>query len=449
MGFFDNFRQPRTDQEVASSGEPPSGFFAQAFAARGMPMGGRRAARQKELTTRILNEEMESTLGAGDSVNVGEAVPEAYFSAARRLQELGSSEHAQQLYQAGLAAKDKFNTQAVELDKTRAETRQLDEAPGPFLPVLQKRDELVAAIAKFPEGSPTHTAMQRSIDDLNSQLAEQNAPPGTGTSAGVARIAEENRARAREGKPPLSSGEVRQRFLEMDSTSSDEQAYETYVRQGGTRSKEAWLPEYVAGRSAAAKGGEGLAPRLTALEETAAGGVQQLAAVQNAIGILNEGALTGTGADVRTWTARALGTFLGDEVPPEVQAQAANTDAYIAAVSPLVLARVRALAPVTAEDRSYIERASGGQIAMSEEALRKVLEIAARSASSSIERYNRGLSNLGDEYKVLQGLYEPLPVPTLDFTKPAPKESPRPIGAMSTAELEAELKRLEGTQGGF
>ena len=60
------------------AGYQPQGALAQMLAAR-------QTQRRQELTSRVVNEEMEAGLGAGDSVNVGQAVPEAYFRAARRL----------------------------------------------------------------------------------------------------------------------------------------------------------------------------------------------------------------------------------------------------------------------------------------------------------------------------------------------------------------------------
>lgn len=106
--------------------------------------------------------------------------------------------------------------------------------------------------------------------------------------------------------------------------------------------------------------------------------------------LLDAGAITGTGADARLFTAK-LGELLG--VPSE---QAANTQVLQSALAARVLAGMGGSlgAGFSNADRDFVERAKGGQITMTEPALRRLIDIGERQSRMAINAHDKEVSRL-------------------------------------------------------
>jgi hypothetical protein len=415
MGMFDGLRQ--TDAEIAQK-DPPTGFFAQMMASRGMPIGGRRAKRQQELVTKILNEEIEAGAGDNTSVNLTEVMPNAYFSAARRMAELGGTEESQKLYAAGMSALTATEKHRADLNLARAQAENLDEAPTEYLETLRKRDELALQLGKFAADSPTGVALQSRLTALNERLTLLNQRGATdGMPREIVLAGQFDKDRATTGEP----GTAERIWDRERQTSSRAQDYAVYVRQAQAAGDTPvpftqFTPEFQAQLTAGQESGGTVIKSLNADEKTAIDATSSISSIQASLNLMNEGLRMGPGADLRQWVARASATFLGDDP----SAATTNTDAYIASSAPRVVEIVRALAPVTDQDKDYIQAAVGGNLNVATpEAMRKLLEIAYRSQTRKIENYNNRLSRLGPNYLSIAGAFDPIEVPQVDFTPPA------------------------------
>ena len=101
---------------------------------------------------------------------------------------------------------------------------------------------------------------------------------------------------------------------------------------------------------------------------------------------------------------------------------------------------VRALAPVTEQDKDYINAAIAGELNIgTPESFRKMLEIAYRAARPKIERYNNRLAVLGEEYEEIANDFQPLTgVPELNFAPPA-----QPSAAPTIIRYNAQGQRIQ------
>lgn len=408
---------------------PRTGFFSS------MNLAAQK--RQREFMARTLNEEIEREVGDSTSVNLQEVLPRAYFNAARRIAELGNAGEAQQLYAAGVQAIQTTTEHAANIGRIKAQTDDLNEEMSEYLETLKQRDALAERVGSFAEDTPTGKALRERLSSLNERLTVLNerganvpAPP---REVALARQFEADRA-ASGGKPGMAE-EVWSRERQ---TSSRAQDYANYVQQEVAAQRrpvpyDQWTPSFQGDLSAGQTlGGEGMKSLFTA-EQSAKDAVASLNSIQASLGLLNEGARTGTGADLRQWVARAAATFLGED-PSQATV---NTDAYIATSAPRVVQIVRALAPVTDQDKEYIQAAVGGNLnAATPEAMRKLLEIAARSQTRMVQQYNDRLSRLGGVYNDVADVFSPVEAPAIDFGPPA---TPKPISQMTDEEIEAEL----------
>jgi hypothetical protein len=106
--------------------------------------------------------------------------------------------------------------------------------------------------------------------------------------------------------------------------------------------------------------------------------------------LLDAGAITGTGADARLFTAK-LGELLG--IPSE---QAANTQVLQSALAARVLSGMGGSlgAGFSNADRDFVERAKGGQITMTEPALRRLIDIGERQSRMVVDAHGKEVSRL-------------------------------------------------------
>ena len=134
--------------------------------------------------------------------------------------------------------------------------------------------------------------------------------------------------------------------------------------------------------------------------DTAVTGIQQIHDARRA---LDQGAITGAAADIKT-TMQKVGGLLGLSTE-----QAANTEVFRAAVGNGVLSHIKALgANPSNADRDYIEKVMGGQIQLEEKSLRKILDIQEKYSRQSIKNFNRDSERITkanpDAYKSIEGL---------------------------------------------
>lgn len=390
---------------------PRTGFFSS------MNLAAQK--RQQQVISRTLNEEIEREIGDSTNVNLQEVLPKAYFNAARRIAELGNAGEAQQLYAAGVQAMQSTAEHAAKLNTMRAQAGDLDEEMSEYLETLKQRDALNDRIGQFSEDTPTGKALRERMSALNERLTVLNerglnvpAPP---REILLARQFDADRE-VTGGKP----GTAEEVWMRERQTSGRAQDYANYVQQETAAGRrpvpyDQWTPSFQGDIEAGQTlGGEGMKSLFTS-EQSAKDAVASLNSIQSSLDLLNEGARTGTGADVRQWVARAAATFLGDD-PSQATV---NTDAYIATSAPRVVQIVRALAPVTDQDKEYIQAAVGGNLnAATPEAMRKLLEIAARSQTRMVQQYNDRLSRLGEVYNDVSDVFSPLEAPSINFAAP-------------------------------
>ena len=141
-----------------------------------------------------------------------------------------------------------------------------------------------------------------------------------------------------------------------------------------------------------------------------------LATVKNSIDILNQGVRAGPGVGARQYMANAMAEFFGD-APSEITA---NTNEYLAASGPRVLAVARALAPVTDLDLNQVKQIVGADLSnTSPTALRNVLKMISDAQSQIITDYNAQLGSLGSHYDEVAETFKPVKGIEIDFTEPA------------------------------
>lgn len=186
------------------------------------------------------------------------------------------------------------------------------------------------------------------------------------------------------------------------------------------------------------------------------------------------GVITGMFANGRMDMAR-LGSFLGITDPAALR----NTQAFQAAVGQQVLATIRGFGanPSNAE-REFSERIAGGNTALDEAAIRRILDIQENHARQAIDRYNGTAQRVFDElrntpgvdqqglaitrilgpvqmpepYTAPQGAIGPPPNPNAPAPQAAPQAAPPqaaapPQGMPSLQDIETEiLRRQQGQQ---
>lgn len=156
--------------------------------------------------------------------------------------------------------------------------------------------------------------------------------------------------------------------------------------------------------------GTGAAGILTKSQQDAADAAADLETVSQLRGLLNEGMITGAGANAISSVGNALAQFGigGDGVRDPV----ARTQAYTAIVGQRVGRIIKQFGSGTGlsdADRQYAERIAGGQISLTPEALNRILGIADKQNRWVIQRHNAQVERLpvGED---VRGTYR-IPVP--------------------------------------
>lgn len=146
------------------------------------------------------------------------------------------------------------------------------------------------------------------------------------------------------------------------------------------------------------KGAETYVERLKTKREAAESALSTLSINRRSLELLNNGMITGFGADFVKQFAKAMGMDVS------------NTEAFIAERGNAVAERITAFGSGTGlsdKDREYAQDIAAGRIALSEQSIRKIIEWDNISSENVIKRYNEEVSAIKpDSY--LREVYQPI-----------------------------------------
>jgi spore germination cell wall hydrolase CwlJ-like protein len=145
---------------------------------------------------------------------------------------------------------------------------------------------------------------------------------------------------------------------------------------------------------------KGVGDRFNEDMEVAKASVPQIQGIFEARRALDQGAITGLGADPKLFMAKAANLFgLGSDA-------ASNTEVLRSSIGNSVLAKAKTLgANPSNADRDYIEKVVGGSIALEEKSMRRLLDMQEKWARDAIKRANSaGQKMLQSKPKELEGV---------------------------------------------
>lgn len=191
-------------------------------------------------------------------------------------------------------------------------------------------------------------------------------------------------------------------------------------------------------------------------------GMNSLMEAQKAI---DEGAITGFGADARLDLAR-LGAYFGITDPAAVQ----STETFRSAIAPQVAAMLKATAGtanLSNADREFAEKAAGGNITLDGGTIKRLIGIMTKASTNAIDTHNRKVNDIYPEtedgrYARERSLFllpEPVipePTPQPDATGPAVDFSQMDMNGLAAVDvmtldaagLDAFEKRMNELMGG-
>lgn len=158
---------------------------------------------------------------------------------------------------------------------------------------------------------------------------------------------------------------------------------------------------------------------------------ESLTSANKAVELLDSGIISGTGANFITGAAKALHQAGLIESPT-----IANTEAYAANQAKQVAQIIKAFGAGTGlsdADREYAEKAAAAKITMTEESLRKIIDINARASTNVLNRYNKDAAQIMEKNKDLPF---DLMVPIPEFSAAEKKKT------LTDDEYEAKKKAL-------
>lgn len=171
---------------------------------------------------------------------------------------------------------------------------------------------------------------------------------------------------------------------------------------------------------------EGFVKEINDLRSKADSAVSQLQVADTARNLLDSGVITGTGANFRTALHRALAT--AGVVNPE---KVANTEAFVSTMGRQTLDLVKQLGAgsgISNADRDYAEKVAGGNIEMSEQGIRRLLDINDRAARTLIDSYNSKAAPLAQDPNVPAFMRGNLVIKAPESRKPKPSGGMRFLG---------------------
>jgi hypothetical protein len=177
----------------------------------------------------------------------------------------------------------------------------------------------------------------------------------------------------------------------------------------------------------------------TKIRPAATAAVNDIMAIHSVRQILDAGAFTGTGAEAKTWLSK-IGEQLG--IPSD---QATNTQVLGAVLAKRVLAAAGGTLGTgfSNADRDFVERASGGQIAMDEAAMRRLADIGERDARLKIKQHDEEAARIQKMPGVAQLGADQFALPTApsyaEFKKANPLVAAQPAAPPPQAPQQGQI----------
>lgn len=175
-------------------------------------------------------------------------------------------------------------------------------------------------------------------------------------------------------------------------------------------------------------------------QQGAISAVKLLQSNKEAIALLNSGMITGMGAQWVTSLGRGLqeaGVTLADNATDNAQAYFATAAARVGEI----IKQFGAGTGLSDADREFATKAAGGDITVSEGALRKIIDINNRAAQNTIKFYNENISRMSTEDRAAFAIDPEIRVApdlmSLNAFK-APSQEDR------AADIENRLKKYQG-----
>lgn len=218
---------------------------------------------------------------------------------------------------------------------------------------------------------------------------ETNLAPPVNNKAAIAKMLNDPNPYVRKMGIQLGQGLI-QKQLEGDKPTDEMREYNLYRQQGG---KDSFF-DYKSGLKKAGAQNiavnntvnpivKGVGDRFNDTMDTARAAIPQIQGIHEARKALDQGAITGLGADPKLFLAKAANLFGLDEK------SAANTEVARSAIGNSVLAKAKTLgANPSNTDRDYIEKVVGGQIQLEESSIRRLLDMQEKWARDGIKRAN-------------------------------------------------------------
>ncbi|AIB11779.1 hypothetical protein ABAZ39_07150 [Azospirillum argentinense] len=152
----------------------------------------------------------------------------------------------------------------------------------------------------------------------------------------------------------------------------------------------------VNGDNALQKGlGEGIAKSIVEGRARAESALSQLSAINEARKLLDSGIISGSGAGWKLALDKGLSSIgFADGT------RAANTEAFMANMGRQTLELVKGLGSgsgISNADRDYAEKVAGGSIELTEQSIRKILDINDRAARSAVRLHNTNVKPVIDD----------------------------------------------------
>lgn len=249
----------------------------------------------------------------------------------------------------------------------------------------------------------------------NATVGSSSLPVPVDNKAAVAKLLTDPNPYVRKLGISLGQGLI-QKQLEGDKPTDEMREYSLYRQQGG---KDSFF-DYKSGLKKAGAQNiavnntinpivKGVGERFNDSMDAAKASIPQIQGIHEARKALDEGAITGLGADPKLFLAKAANLFGLDEKA------AANTEVARSAIGNSVLAKAKTLgANPSNTDRDYIEKVVGGQIQLEEPSIRRLLDMQEKWARDSIRRANaEGEKLLKAQPKELENI-----APLLSITEP-------------------------------
>ena len=175
--------------------------------------------------------------------------------------------------------------------------------------------------------------------------------------------------------------------------------------------------------------------------DQAASAAADINAINAARGELDQGIISGAGANWKLQAAKVVGSALG---MPDVTDQVAATEAFQAAVGQRVLSIVKGLGAGTGisnADRDFAAQMAGGNISLNEESIRKIFDIAEKANRAKISGYRGMAQQVLNGQPGLTGF-----MPLLDVEDPAAYVPPQPAAAGTPSAQQQAAPPVDGAR---